>query len=151
MRRTVLTLFGLAIVAGGAILVGGAFLEPEKEKRDASQDVLTGAYDARVEECVILEDNELPKGVEPPELGSSERYVRVVILFPGVPTIAGKGSDYVLQDVNGQKNLRLAPVDAEIVADEAGVFLTVVYKSDDEFQRAKLVRGEEVLADVKLG
>jgi hypothetical protein len=145
-----MTLLGLAVVAGGAMLVGGAFLEPEKDKQDAGKKVLTGAYDAQIQECVILEDSELPKGVEPPGIGSEERYVRVVVLFPGVPTIAGTGIDYTLNNVNGDKDSSLTSAASEITADDAGVLLTLVYKTDDEFERATLVRGEEILANVVL-
>ena len=94
------TIVGLAVVGGAAILVGREFLEPARERAESKEGVLTGAYAPRLEECRVLEDSELPEGLRRPAVGESLLYVSVVALYPGAAG-APDLRTYLLDHVNG--------------------------------------------------
>ena len=145
MNRSVKTILGLAVVAGAAIFLGRAYLKPASERAQASEKVLSGAYDARIEMCRFLEDNELPEEIPPPEVGSDTRYLRVLVLFPEVTIIAGAADEYHLGHVNGDPGRRLEPLVSEKAKEDDGVILTLTFETDDSFLDAKLVRGKKVV------
>lgn len=145
MNKSVATIIGIAIVAGGAIWFSKSFLGPASERKQAEKKVLSGAYAAQLELCTFLEDSELPKGIEAPDIASDLRYVRVVVLFPEVKKIAGAPREFVLSEVNGQKSEQLTPVDAGLTVEEDGVVLTLTYLTDTGFEFARLNRGEHVI------
>lgn len=145
MNRIVATIIGLGLVAVAAILIGRAFLKPASERAQAKGKVLTGQYDARLDFCDIIEDAELPEGLEPPGVGSTVRFVQVIVLFPQVNVIKGDPQDYVLDKVNGATSPILPPVHSEMSVEEEGVILTLTYETDVNFEYARLVRDEDVV------
>ena len=145
MNKTVATIIGFAIVAGGAIWISKAFLKPATERKEAETEVLSGAYDARLEVCMFLEPNELPEGIKAPRIGSELRYVRLIVLFPEVRKIEGKAREFALSEVNGQKTDLLTPVDATLAVEDDGVVLTLTYETNHDFETAQLRRGEDVV------
>jgi len=147
MKRMLFTIIGLAIVAGGALWFSSAYLKPHAEQAQAKEGVLSGAYDARLETCALLQDTELPKGIEPPDIGSDLRYLQVVVLFPEVKSIEGRGEEYVLDLINGKRTEAMTPVATGIDIEAEGLFLTLTYRTDDGFEHARLRRGKVVIVE----
>ena len=140
-------ILGIALVAGAAIFIGLEFLKPASESAQAKEDVLSGAYAARVEVCTLLEDAELPEGLEPPEIGSTQRYLRVVVLFPEVNVIKGAKDEYHLDRVNGSRDDPLTPVHSDLTQEDDGAVLTLTYATDIEFDNARLVHDDIVIVE----
>ena len=144
-QKGLVSILGLAVVAGAAIYIGRAFLKPASEQAQASSGVLSGAYDARVETCAILEDHELPEGLKRPDIGSSDRYVQLIVLFPQAAKISGKKDEYHLDRINGSLSEPIGPAYCEMATEEDGIVLTLTYATNEDFVTARLVRGEEVI------
>jgi hypothetical protein len=142
--RTVGTIIGLAILAGGAIWVGRQFLEPAQEMAEADSSVLSGAYEARLEECRVLAPSELPDGLRPPKVGEAFDFVLVAVLYPEreqVPT----PELHHLDRIDGLPGTNLHPVHTYTETASEGAFLEVIFRVDEVFDEARLMRGEEVV------
>ena len=146
-QKSVITIISIALIAGVAIYLGRVYLKPAKERAEAKEAVLSGAYDARVEVCSMLEDHELPEGVEAPEIGSTERYVQLIVLFPEVNIIKGAKYEYQLDRINGGEGDPIDPVHADIEVEEDGVVLTLTYKTDEDFEHGRLVHDGNVIVE----
>jgi len=144
-QKGVFGILGIAVVAGAAIFIGREFLKPASERAQAQEKVLSGAYDPRIEFCSLLEDAELPEGLEPPEVGSTQRYLRVIVLFPEVNVIKGAKHEYHLDRINGSRDDPLEPVHSDLAQDEDGVVLTLTYATDSGFENARLVHDDIVI------
>ncbi len=143
MRRTLITILGIAAIAVGAVLVAQKFAGPAGEKAEASQKVLTHAYKPKFDRCRALDDEEVPESLPRPGVDEDLVYVGVVILYPGVDRVP-EPRDHRLIGVNGA-DAYLEPVHTEIEESEDGAYLTLVFRATNAFQFARLVRGEEVL------
>jgi len=151
-QKGVVGIIGIALVAGVAIYLGRAYLKPATERAQAKTSVLSGAYDVRVEACTILEDDELPEGLEPPAIGSSDRYVQLVVLFPEVTVIKGDKHEYQLDSINGMRGDPIDPSHADIAVEDDGVVLTLTYRTDEDFEYARVVHdGNVIVQKAELG
>ncbi|NJN14552.1 MAG: hypothetical protein HC813_02710 [Planctomycetes bacterium] len=146
MRRAVITLVGLAILAGAAIFIARHLLKPQAEKVERSAPVLTGAYDVQLAECRILEDHELPEGVTPPAVGENIFYVSVIALYPGRENAPEAGKHY-LDRINGDEDRLLRPVHASSDITDEGQFAMLVFRTPDDFEFGRLMLEEKVVLD----
>lgn len=137
------SIIGIAILAGGAIFFGTAMLDPARERVEQAEPVLTGAYELRLQSCRILEDDELPEGVRPPEVGQDRLFVRVELLYPGRDK-SPPPETHRLQRVNGLPGPVLEPVHAEAEPQEDGMLVLLTYATDSSFEFATLVRDNKV-------
>lgn len=151
MNRSTATVVGITILAGGAIFVGRAMLRPATEEVERREPVLTGAMNPRLHECRMLEDTELPEGIEPPQVGEDVLYLRVAVLYPGVAE-APAAKEHVLDKVNGDPAATLAPAHAENApADGDGAVARLTFRVDSGFRFARVSRdGKAVLEKVSL-
>ncbi|MGQ0613216.1 MAG: hypothetical protein ACT4PV_05705 [Planctomycetaceae bacterium] len=144
MKKGVAAVVGLAIVGMAAIVIGRHMLKPAAEKQERSRTVLTGLTEPRLARCRILEDSEVPEGVEAPRVGEAVVYLAVEILYPAaarVPEHAGM----FLSRVNGASGRDLEPVHTETDSDEDGAYLYLVFKVEEEFQYAQIRREDKVV------
>ncbi len=141
--RTLLTILGIAAIAVAAVLVAQKFAGPAGEKAEANQKVLTHAYKPKFHECRALDDDEVPESLPRPGVDEDLVYVSVVILYPGVDRVP-EPRDHRLIGVNGADGY-LEPVHIEFSESEEGAYLTLIFRANNEFHFARLVRGEEVL------
>ncbi len=146
MRRALITLLGIAILAGAAIFIMRQFLKPAAEKAERKEPVLTGAYDVRLDSCRVLEDHELPEGLEPPGVGDESLYLLVVALYPGRDN-APPAEQHFLGRVNGEAEGTLRPVhsSSEVAAD--GQYISLVFRAPPEFESARLMHEDKTLVE----
>ena len=145
--RVIATILGLAILAGGGFLIARMIVPGASEPEHKRESVLTGAYTPRLEEVGILEDADLPRGIEAPGIDSDTLYLFVVVLFPGAPNVPDHGA-HKLDRINGVSDKALDPVhtSAEYVEGE-GTYLELVYRIDGEFEHAWLVRDGKAIVE----
>jgi hypothetical protein len=137
-----ITLLAIAALAVGAVLVAQRFAAPTKEKVEQGQKVLTHAYRPQLQGCRALEDAEIPEALPRPGVDEDLLYVGVEILYPNVER-APPGS-YRLVRINGGEGT-LDPIDTiSEVADE-GVFLMLVFRTNNGFLSGRLMRDDEAL------
>lgn len=136
-------MFVIAAIGVGAVLVAQRFIGPASEKVEAGQKILTQAYKPKFELCRALADDEIPESLPRPGVDEDLVYVEVVILYPGVDRVP-EPRDHRLIGVNGADGF-LEPESVDYAESEQGAFLTLVFRADNAFQFARLVRGEEVL------
>jgi hypothetical protein len=151
MGRISATVLGIAILAGGAIFVSRAMLRPATEEVERREPVLTGAHDPRLYDCRVLEDTELPEGLEPPSVGEDYLWLRVVVFYPGVAE-APAPQEHVFDKVNGDPAATLRPKHAEgAPGEDGGAFVHLTFRIDREFRFARLARdGKAVLEKVSV-
>lgn len=149
MGRTILTILGIAAIAVGAVFIAQRFANPAKEKVQANQKVLTGAYKPQLIDCLVLEDPEVPESLPRPGVDEDLVYVAIVVLYPGVERVP-EPKDHRLIGVNGRDEyLEPAHIDYEVT--EEGAELTLVFRTDSSFQFGRLVRGAtELFESVRL-
>jgi len=140
------TILGIAVIAGAAILIGRAFLDPAQEEAESKRKVLTGAYAPRLEEMRELDDSELPGELEPPGVGEDIAYVLVVVLYPGV-SLAPDPAGYEIEDVNGDPDIVLVPVHAAEEEDEEGTYVSLTFRTDRGFLHGRLVHDGKVVVE----
>ena len=110
---------------------------------ERSADVLSGAYEARLVECRVLEDSELPEDVPAPPVGSATFYFGLTVLYPdhaAVPT-----GEHALVEINGELETRVLPVDVDTMVDEDGATVYLTFQSDGTFRYGALARDEKIL------
>jgi len=146
VRRLSLTALGLTVVAVAAVLFAKSYMRPAQEKVQRRQSVLTNAYQARLVECMILEDRDLPVGLRRPDVDEDLVYVQVTVLYPGVDRVPSP-NEHVLIEINGVTETELAPVHTSSESDEEGSFLYLVYKTDHGFEAARMARDGKRLFD----
>jgi hypothetical protein len=148
--RGTLTLLGIAAVAVAAIFIAKGMLRPAKEEVERLAPVLTGQYAPQLQECVLLEDSQLPEGLAPPKVDEDLRYVQVEILYPGVEKTPPP-ADHLLERVNGGGGAPLEPVWNDTDVTEDGAYVYLIYKATTSFEYARLTRrGEVVLERIDL-
>lgn len=146
MGRLALTMLGLALLAGGAIFFAKNVLTPAQENVERSEPVLTGQYQPRVEECGVLEDADLPEGIAPPGVDEDVLYVQVVVFFPGIEKVTAL-AELALDEVNEHVGRRLEPIHTDTEVTAEGTYVYLVFQTTTAFHSARLVRGDDVLAD----
>ena len=144
VKRSGLTFLGIAIVAVSAILIAKGALHPAKESVERSQDVLTKAYEAKLIECFVVEDADLPKTLARPKVDEDLLYIQVAVLYPGVDRVPSP-LDHVLDSINGLPGTELKPVHTSYDEDEAGAYLLLIYQTDLAFESARMVHKGELL------
>lgn len=137
MRRFSLTALGLTIVTVAAVLFAKSYMRPTQEKVERGKEVLTNAYQARLIECVVLEDTDLPEGLPRAAVDEDLLYVQVTVLYPGVER-APTAEEHVLKEVNGVIGTELRPVHTSSDTDEDGSYLYLVYRTDSAFDAARM-------------
>ncbi|HEX5137028.1 MAG TPA: hypothetical protein VFY93_08660 [Planctomycetota bacterium] len=145
MGRTVLTIFGIAAIAVGAVFIAQRFANPAKERVQQGQKVLTQAYEPQYRECYQLQDSEIPAGLPKPGVDEDLIYVAIVVLYPGVERVP-EPKDHRLIGINGE-NAYLEPVNIDYEVTEEGAELTLVFRTDNGFRFARLVRGDKTISD----
>jgi len=125
--------------------VGDSFLNPAGEQVEREESVLTGALDPRIESALLLEDADLPEGVEPPKVGELTRYLQVTILYPDRPTAPG-AEEHLLSQVNAGAHQE-KPVHGEIIAGEDGSRVLATYRVSADFEWGQLRLGKEIIAE----
>jgi hypothetical protein len=150
VQRLSLTALGLTVVTVAAVLFAKSYMRPAQEKVQQRQNVLTNAYQARLEECVVLEDTELPEDLRRPDVDEDLLYVQVTVLYPGVDLVPTP-EKHVLKEINGVVATELAPVHTSTEADEEGSLLYLVYRTTSAFEAARMERdGIRLFAKVTL-
>ena len=145
MGRTVGTIIGLAILAVGAIWVGRKFLEPAQEAAEADSNVLSGAYEARLEECRVIADSEIPDGLPVPAVGEEFYYVLVAVLYPEREQVPLPEAHH-LDQIDGLPGTSLFPVQPPFTeSGRDGAILEIIVRVDEIFEEARLMCGEEVV------
>jgi hypothetical protein len=139
------TILGLAVLAGVAIYVGKSYLSPAGEQAERDESVLTGALDPRIDSVELLEDSDLPEGVDAPMVGDLTRYVRVTIFYPDRPQ-APAGEDHKLTRVNVGE-FDSDPVHTAASIDEDGARVIVVYRVGAAFDWGRIERDGTVIAE----
>jgi len=143
--RAALTILGLAILAVAAIFVARRMVRPAKEKVERSREVLTKAYDARLDECVVPEDADISAaGLEPPEVGADWIYLLVVVLYPGAAQVP-EPDNHTLIAVDDRPGTRIEPSKVSTTTEEEGAFLELIFKVDATFDHARLVRDDSIV------
>jgi hypothetical protein len=145
MNRAVLTLLGLGAAAVLAIFIGKQFLGSAEDAKDRREDDLTGLTLPRLESINVLEDSELPQGIEPPGVGDSFMYIEVDILYPSAAR-EPDGDPYGLAGINGRSDTT-APVSKQTEETDDGIYVALVFRVSDAFEHAALVRGERKLLE----
>jgi hypothetical protein len=141
--RAALTLLGFVAIGAAVIFVAQRFLGSKGETADPSHKVLTQAYQPQLVECRLIPDEEIPESLPRPGVDEDVVYIAVVVLYPGVERVP-EPLEHRLIGVNGEK-VALDPADASYDVTEGGAELTLVFRTDNSFQFARLVRGEESL------
>ena len=145
MGKAGTTILGLAVLVGAAIFVGRSYLMPGGEGGERDDSVLTGALDPRVDSVELLEDADLPEGVEPPKVGDLARYVRVTILYPGQPR-APEPEEHKLTQVNAG-DFDADPVHGETLVEAEGARVVLIYRTSADFEWGRIELGEKVIAE----
>jgi len=141
--RAALTLLGFAAIAVAVILVAQRFMGQAGDKGQTGQKILTQAYQPQLRECSVIPDEEIPESLPRPEVDEDVVYIAVVVLYPGVDLVP-EPREHRLIGVNGEK-VALDPADVDYDVTEEGAELTLVFRTDNSFRFARLVRGEESL------
>lgn len=146
MGRTAWTIIALAAIALGAIFLARNMLNPAKEKVEQRQAVLNEDARPRVTECVVLEDADLPEHLDRPAVGTDVLYVSITVFYPDFPEVPTP-EQHVLDTINGRPNTQLKPVHTMTELEPAGAYGILVFRTDSSFTHARLLRGDEVIAD----
>jgi len=144
VKKTVATALGLGVLAFGAIVFGRQMLKPAAEKQERSRTVLTGLTEPRLRSCRVLEDSEIPEGLDKPRVGEDLDYLGVEIHYPGaarVPDHAG----LFLGLVNGREGADLPPLHRETYEDEEGAYLYLVFRVEGTFEFGQIRRDDAVV------
>lgn len=145
MGKGALTIVGIAIVAVTAIFLAKFWIKPAQEDYEREQEVLTKAYEPRLEEIEVLQDIEVSDlGLEVPDVGSSTIYIRLTVLYPGAAKVPD-AQDHALENVDGDPERNVPASHAETETDDDGTWLYVVFRVDESFEHARLVRGRVML------
>ena len=151
MKRAVVTLLGVSVLAVAAFFVIPYALGPAEDAAERSQGVLTGLTKPRLLECLILEDADLPAGVPPPPVGRDVLYISVGVLYPGATREPDNG-DYKLVGINGVANDMAEAVHVSREEADAGFYIDAVFRINISFDHAALMRGDAtVIKKVVLG
>jgi hypothetical protein len=141
-RSSILVIGGIGVAA---VIFAMRFIKPAGEQAEARQKVLTEAYQPLLVECVELAFDEIPEPLPRPGVDEDLVYVAIVVLYPGVERVPDPGAHRLI-GVNGkQEAMDPANVDYEVTED--GALMTLVFKANNAFQFARLVRGEETVLE----
>lgn len=144
MRRFSLTALGLTIVTVAAVLFAKSYMRPAQEKVQRGKEVLTNAYRARVVDCVVVEDADLPEGLRRAGVDEDLVYVQITVLYPGVER-APTPEEHVLKEINGVIGTELRPVHTSFEHDHDGCYLFLVYRTNSAFDGARMARDGKLL------
>jgi len=144
VKRIVVTVIGLGLIAVGAVFFGGNVLKPAAERTERDRSVLTGLHQPKLAECRFLEDSELPEGVARPAVGEDWQYLRIVVLYPAAAK-APEPKEHRLEPIGGILR-ELEPAVAETdVDEEVGAYVSLIFRVDADFGSGKLKRGDAVV------
>lgn len=129
------------MLAGAAIYVGRSYLNPAAEKSERDRSVLTGAMDPRLDDLAVLQDSELPDGVAPPRVGEDAMYVRVSVLYPGLPDVPDP-DQHRLTQVNGHPAAVQTPAHVETDVDDTGARIHLLFRVAPDFESGAIERGK---------
>ena len=150
MKRAVVTLLGIGVLAVTAIVISHYVLGPAEDAAERRQGVLTGLTSPRLLDCLILEDADLPDGVPPPPVGRDVIYISVGVFYPGAIKEPDEGL-YRLVEINGIKENTLDAVHVSKEETDEGFYVDAVFRTDSNFDQAELRRGgATVVKKVKL-
>jgi len=150
MTRAIASLLGIGILIGGGILLVRLLQPTEPATPPKPTAVLTGAYAPVLVDSAVLQDHELPAGLEPPGVGSDTIYLQIVIQYPGAANVPDPEKHH-LDHVRGGGAPTLSPVDIDTWEGEGGAMLALVFRTLNTFESARLVRGTAViLADFRI-
>ena len=145
MGKSGVTILGFAVLAGAVIYVGQSYLNPAGEKAERDESVLTGALDPRIEYAELLEDADLPEGIDAPKVGDLTRFMRVLILYPDQPRAPDPMTHKLTQVSAG--TFDATPVHGETSSDAEGARIVVVYRVSAEFEWGRIERDEKVITE----
>lgn len=145
MGKAGINVLGLGAIAVAAILIAKGMLKPTQEKVERNANVLSGAYEPRIVEFRVLEDSELPEGVEAPPVGAAEFCFVLAVLYPEHASLP-EGA-HRLVEVNGVIDDVLDPIHVEEATDEEGATVYLTFRSDGTFRFAHVARGDTVLVE----
>jgi len=146
MTRAIASMIGIGLLIGGGIFLIRLLQPTESPSPPKKEEVLTGAYAPVLVEYAVLQDHELPQGIEPPGVGSDVIYLQLIVQYPGaasVPEVAAHKLDRVQR--GGAP--ALTPVHAEAWDDEGGPKLALVFRTLASFRSGRLMRGETVVLE----
>ena len=144
MKRAVVTLLGVTVLAAAAFVVIHYALGPAEDAAERRQGVLTGLTAPRLLDCLILEDADLPAGVPPPPVGRDVLYISVGVLYPSATQEPDNGS-YKLVEINGVANNIVEAIHVSREEADAGFYVDAVFRTDVNFDYAHLVRGDVIV------
>jgi hypothetical protein len=143
--RAALTLLGFVAIGAAVIFVAQRFMGKGDGNGPTGQKILTHAYNPQLVECRLIPDEEIPESLPRPGVDEDVVYIAVVVLYPGVDRVP-EPRDHRLIGVNGADGF-LEPLDVDYDLIEDGAELTLVFRTDNSFRFARLVRGAESLFD----
>lgn len=146
MGKSSATILGIAMLAGAAIWVGRAYLFPAAEKTERKEAVLTGAMKPRLESAYVLQDSELPGHVPAPRVGEDAMYMRVSILYPGLPEVPQPDA-HRLTEVNGHPAARQDAAHVETEVDDEGARIHLYFRVSSEFEQGTIARGNKTVLE----
>jgi hypothetical protein len=129
------------MLAGAAIYVGRAYLNPAAEESQRKESVLTGAMDPRLIEVTVLQDSDLPEDVPALRIGEDAMYLLVSVLYPGVPEVP-EPKEHRLTLVNGHPGALQVPAHVETEVDEHGARVNLLYRVAPDFESGAIERGK---------
>lgn len=141
-RSSILVIGGIGVAA---VIFAMRFIKPAGEQAEASQKVLTQAYQPALVECVELAYDEIPESLPRPGVDEDLMYVAVTVLYPGVERVPDPAAHRFI-GVNGKQEA-LDPVNTDYDVTEDGATLTLIFKANNAFHFARLVRGEETILE----
>ena len=146
MGKAGATILGLALLAGVAFYVGQSFLQPAAEHTERGESVLTGGLDPKIELVTILEDSELPRGLEAPEVDEDLMYLSVEIFYPERPSFPEPEAHH-LTACNEGAWFKAEPVHIHAEVTPDGTRASLIYRVGGEFEWGRITHGETVIAE----
>jgi hypothetical protein len=142
--KSTAAILGIALLAGAAIWIGRAYLNPAAEQSERNESVLTGAMDPRLQEIEVVQDADLPDGVPAPQVGEDAMYLRVSVLYPGLPDVP-EPHRHKLTRVNGQPAVAQDPAHVETEVDDSGALVHLLFRVDPGFESGAIARGKKTI------
>jgi len=137
------TILGFAALVGAVFYIGQSFLDPAAERAEQEQTVLTGALDPVVEFAEMLEDADLPQGIDPPGVGDDIRYVRVSVLYPDRAKTPEASAHLLAEAERGE--FVTEPAHATGSVTEEGARVVLIYRVDSRFEWGRIEHNENTV------
>ena len=146
MGKAGATILGFALLAGAAIIVGRSFLLPAAERSERDGTVLTGGLDPRIESVEVLEDSDLPPGVNAPKVDEDLIYIRVDIFYPERESFPAPDAHH-LTGANRETWFESEPVHSVTETTEDGARAVLIYSVGTKFEWGRIAHGKLVIAE----